>query len=282
MVKRTIFSYTYTLEKLFSDNYLTEQFNEPNTEIKIDEIGYPYTIFCKIDEYESLIKCVYDKNCYLYFLIINKTDDGYKKEIHTIYEPILYCSIPTYRYNNLTYSSNSDTIIACALDSETIKCFYSNTPNLIFQEITYNNFEKNCISLKTNFNKEKNQFELSCIKSGIEHLYIFNASDLNNTVYINVTDSIIIEENFLIYNNILDTYSYVTNNQNDFYGNNAYEDSKMQFISLYNLKRESNKNIPIINFNKCEDELKYYYNITNDNDIYIVKIEYKFKELLII
>ena len=27
MVKRTIFSYTYTLEKLFSDNYLTEQFN---------------------------------------------------------------------------------------------------------------------------------------------------------------------------------------------------------------------------------------------------------------
>ena len=271
----------YTLETLFSENYLTGKFNEPNTEIEINNDYYNHRISCKIDENDSTIKCVYDnKGCKIYFLTINKTDNGYEKESHLIHEYSGVCRVGNYRYTNLTYSSNSDTIFVCALERG-IKCFYSNTPNLIFQEITYNNFEENCISLKTNFNKEKNQFELSCIKSGIEHLYIFNATDLNNIVYINVTDSINIEENFLIYNNILDTYSYVTNNQYDFYGNNAYEDSKMQFISLYNLKRESNKNIPIINFNKCEDELKYYYNITNDNDIYIVKIEYKFKELLI-
>ena len=104
---------------------------------------------------------------------------------------------------------------------------------------------------------------------------------MNNIVNINVTDSINVEKSFLNYNQKIDIYNYITNNPYDKYENNQYENSKIQFISLNNLKRESNKNIPIINLNKCEDELKYFYNVTNDSDIYIYKIEYKLKKLFI-
>ena len=50
-----------------------------------------------------------------------------------------------------------------------------------FKIISYD-FENQCSELKTFYFEEKNQFILSCKKSYVYHLYLFNENDMNNTI----------------------------------------------------------------------------------------------------
>ena len=123
---------------------------------------------------------------------------------------------------------------------------------------------------------------------------MFNGTDLNDIHCINVTSNINDKKSYLHTNNeitICDnleglfTNSYLVNNLIYDISEDEIlihcEDSKIQFISTYNQIKSSNKNISIINLNKCEDELRYYYNISNESDIYIMKIEHEIKGMLI-
>ena len=115
------------IQSLSFQNYLDIKPNEPNIDIYFEE-KYLYNsyLFCQIDEYDSLIKCVYeDRYCRLYFLNLKKIGDSDNSQKIKIYEPF-YCQLFQYRFSNITYSSNLETIFVCANRFNEIKCYYSN------------------------------------------------------------------------------------------------------------------------------------------------------------
>ena len=103
---------------------------------------------------------------------------------------------------------------------------------------------------------------------------------MNKIYCINVTNNFIDRNSFSKINNkinicdnlekLLDS-SYLRNNiMSDISDIEFFiqcEDSKIQFISIYKQNNALYKNNSIINLNKCEDELRYYYNISNESDI---------------
>ena len=283
------------IQSLSYQNYLDIKPNEPNIDIYFEE-KYLYNsyLFCQIDEYDSLIKCVYeDRYCRLYFLNLKKIGDSDNSQKIKIYEPF-FCQLFQYRFSNITYSSNLETIFVCANRFNEIKCYYSNKEELIFHEITHNGFEKDCNPLTTYFKQETSEFALSCKKLSTEYLYFFNDTDMSKIYCINVSNNFTDKNNFSKINNkinicdnlekLLDS-SYLRNNiMSDISDIEFFiqcEDSKIQFISIYKQNNAFYKNNSIINLNKCEDELRYYYNISNESDIYILKIEHEIKGMLI-
>ena len=288
----------FKIQSLSFQNYLDIKNNEPKIDIYFEKkfILSP-SFFCQIDKYDSSINCVYDdKYGNLYFLIINKNGDKYENQEELVYKYPYYYRFGSTTFNNITFTSNSDTIFVRAnvIITNEIKCFYTKKSDLNFIEIKYNSYEKDCNPLTTYFNQETNEFVLSCQKLTTEYLYMFNGTDLNDIHCINVTSNINDKKSYLHTNNeitICDnleglfTNSYLVNNLiYDISEDEIFipcEDSKIQFISTYNQIKSSNKNISIINLNKCEDELRYYYNISNGSDIYILKIEHEIKGMLI-
>ena len=283
------------IQSLSYQSYLDIKPNEPNIDIYFEE-KYLYNsyLFCQIDEYDSLIKCVYeDRYCRLYFLNLKKIGDSDNSQKIKIYEPF-YCQLFQYRFSNITYSSNLETIFVCANRFNEIKCYYSNKEELIFHEITHNGFEKDCNPLTTYFKQETSEFVLSCKKLSTEYLYFFNDTDMSKIYCINVSNNFTDKNNFSKINNkinicdnlekLLDS-SYLRNNiMSDISDIEFFiqcEDSKIQFISIYKQNNALYKNNSIINLNKCEDELRYYYNISNESDIYILKVEHEIKGMLI-
>lgn len=53
----------------------------------------------------------------------------------------------------------------------------------------------------------------------------------------------------------------------------TFDDKIITFTSTYMQNINQNKNITTINLGKCEIELKNRYNISNESDLYILKIE---------
>ena len=256
-ISRYSFINPFKIQSLSFQNYLDIKNNEPKIDIYFEKksILSP-SFFCQIDKYDSSINCVYDDKCgNLNFLIINKNGDKYENQEKLFYTYLYYLRFGSTTFNNITFTSNSDTIFVCAniIITNEIKCFYTKKSDLNFIEIKYNSYEKDCNPLTTYFNQETNEFVLSCQKLTTEYLYMFNGTDLNDIHCINVTSNINDKKSYLHTNNeitICDnleglfTNSYLVNNLiYDISEDEIFilcEDSKIQFISTYNLKKLSN------------------------------------------
>ena len=117
----------FKIQSLSFQNYLDIKNNEPKIDIYFEKkfILSP-SFFCQIDKYDSSINCVYDdKYGNLYFLIINKNGDKYENQEKLVYKYLYYHRVGSTSFNNITFTSNSDTIFVCAniIKTNEIKCF---------------------------------------------------------------------------------------------------------------------------------------------------------------
>ena len=219
--------------------------------------------------------------------------DKNKKIILDTKQCVLNCTYNyTFEYNNICYSScpNGTHNISnnlCLKDIEYNNISYSSCPNgthnmsndLCLKDIEYNN-----ISYSSCPNGTHNISNNLCLKD-IEKNNYDNYNDYFNNIIkqnnnSNLDDIIINIEKELINNN-LDIFieSIIIKENKDLL---IKEDNIIyQLTSSYNQKNNNYTNISTINLDECENKLRVYYNIDNNTELIILKIDIFDKGLLI-
>ena len=166
--------------------------------------------------------------------------------------------------NQEIFSLTSDNLTVCSendgwknlLSSEhlTINCKNTNTNRNSFkcyQKVFYNNnINKNCEFCGTNF---------------IYHIFKNNINELlcfeNETIFIDeIINKLLCEINTTKLNKGKDEEI-------------EEENLKIVLTTTQNQKNKENENVTTINLDECEDELKWYYNISLNDSLYIIKLD---------
>ena len=178
--KLKIYSLIYKY-KILVGKYLIESFDFANystikkEDTQINECNEDYTNrpVCQFDNFNSLIKCVYNYyfGDYLKYQAIN-TEFSVIDEISLKEES---------GYESITFALSENIDFFCALKKNIIGCFYKKKSEGEFTKITHN-FQNGCSNLQTYYFDENNEFVLFCKNSNNYYLYIFDAGNMLNNI----------------------------------------------------------------------------------------------------
>ena len=186
------------------ENYLSIKNDEPQI-IKYDE-DFANKLKCQLDIDNSIIKCIYNILYNLKYIEIQKSN----KSFSLITQIIIENSWSFYfNYESIEFTFSKNIVFVCFCESDSIKCCFKKDSEGEFTVISYD-FENKCSEFKTYYFEEKNQFILSCKKSTVYNLYLFNENDMNNNIKVKTFTL----ENYngkysIIYNSKTDDYDII-------------------------------------------------------------------------
>ena len=219
-------------------------------------------INCQFDINNSLIRCIYPYGIFKYprYQEIYLSDKNY-----TLITRMEVDNKSNLNCENIVFSFSKNIVFTCFSESDNIKCYFRNNLNDQFQIISYD-FENQCSEPKTYYFKEKNQFILSCKKSPVHYLYLFNEDDMNNII----TEKTFTLENYngkysIIYNLKTDDYDIIYDGNFTEACEEINKEEQSSFITTNGIKEIiKSTNMNIFETTKKDDEPTNLYKYLSD------------------